>query len=430
MTTEVTASQSVDGPGPLEGLRAVEVGDFGEVTGKLLADAGVEVVRVEPREGARSRHTGPFVADEPGIDRSLSFAARNTSKRSVTLELTTVAGAELFARLARQADIVIDSSGGDVLDGLGVGYGAFDDAAGLVWCSLTPFGLTGPWRDWPWVDLVSLALGGPMMSTGYDDHELPPIRPDGEHSVAISNEYAVTGILAALLLRDGDGPGAGRGQHLDVSAHEAISATTEGAFPNWEYLRRISGRQTGRHASPAPHPPWQHQCADGEYILLMGGGVPRDQRILAHLLEWMDEYEAAEDLHDPEYVEVLYRDPTLRPDARRHVAEVIGRFVRMLPAEEVYRRGQSMHLPWGRVRRPEQNLDDPHWTERGFWWEGEVPGHSEPVRYPGAPYRFTKSPVRMRRRPPLLGEHNHEVFAGELGLTTEQLTALARDGAI
>ena len=176
--------------------------------------------------------------------------------------------------------------------------------------------------------------------------------------------------------------------------------------------------------------PWQYQCADGEYILLMGGGIPRDQRILDALLAWMDEHDAAEDLHDPQYVEVLYRDPTLRPEARRHVAGVIGRFVQQLPAEEVYRRGQSLHLPWGRVRRPEQNLDDPHWTERGFWWEGEVPGHDEPVRYPGAPYRFTKSPVRMRRRPPLLAEHNTEVFAGELGLTTEELTALARADVI
>ncbi len=429
-TPEVTPPPPIDGPGPLEGLRAVEVGDFGEVAGKLLADAGVEVVRVEPRTGARSRHSGPFVGDEPGVDRSLSFAARNTSKRSVTLDLATEAGADLFRRLVGRADIVIDSVGVDVLAGLGVGYDSFEDAPGLLWCSLTPFGLTGPWRGWPWLDLVSLALGGPMMSTGYDDHDVPPIRADGEHSVAISNEYAVTGILAALHMRGGDGPAAGRGQLLDVSAHEAISATTEGSFPNWEYLRRIVGRQTGRHAAAIMTAPWQYQCADGEYILLMGGGIPRDQRILAALLAWMDEHDAAEDLHDPQYVEVLYRDPTLRPEARRHVAEVIGRFVQQLPAEEVYRRGQSLHLPWGRVRRPEQNLDDPHWTERGFWWEGEVPGHDEPVRYPGAPYRFTKSPVRMRRRPPLLGEHNTEVFAGELGLTTEELTALAREDVI
>lgn len=432
MTSGVPSSPP---PGPLEGLRAVEIGDYGEVAGKLLADAGVEVVRVEPPEGARSRHTGPFVGDEPGVDRSLSFAARNTSKRSVTLDLATEAGADLFRRLVRDADVVIDSSGVDVLDGLGVGSATFEEAPGLVWCSLTPFGLSGPWRDWPWVDLVSLALGGPMMSTGYDDHTLPPIRPDGEHSVAISNEYAVTAILAALHMRDagsaGNGAnGSGRGQHLDVSAHEAISVTTEGSFPNWEYLRRIVGRQTGRHAAAIMTAPWQYECADGEYILLMGGGVPRDQRILERLLEWMDEYDAAEDLHDPQYVEVLYRDPTLRPDARRHVAEVIGRFVQRLPAEEVYRRGQSLHLPWGRVRRPEQNLDDPHWSEREFWWDGEVPGHDGPVRYPGAPYRFTKSPVRLRRRPPLLGEHNHEVLGGELGVSTEELATLAREGVI
>ena len=77
---------------------------------------------------------------------------------------------------------------------------------------------------------------------------------------------------------------------------------------------------------------------------------------------------------------------------------------------------------------PEENLDDPHWADRGFFWEGECPGVDHPVRYPGAPYRFTRSPVRLRRRPPLLGEHNHEVYVGELGLTTRRTPRPPRNG--
>ncbi|MDA0353044.1 MAG: CoA transferase [Chloroflexi bacterium] len=429
------ATQTTGAAGPLEGLLVIEVGDEAELAGKLLADAGADVIRVEPRAGARSRHAGPYVGDRPDTNQSLRFAAVNTSKRSVTLDLGSAEGAALWAELVARSEVVLDGTGPGALDEAGLGPARFRaERPSLIWCAVTPFGLTGPWRDWASSDLVQLALGGPMMSTGYDDHDLPPIRSDGEHSIAMSNEYAVTAVLAALWLRD-EAAGAtpdssGPGQLIDVSMHEAVSATTEGAFPNWEFLGQQVIRQTGRHAAAQRNAPWQYKCTDGDYILLMGGGVPRDGKIFVGLLEWMDEHDAAGDLHDPKYVQVLYTDPTINVEVRNHVAVTIGKFVQGLTAEEAYRRGQSLHLPWGLVRRPEQNLDDPHWEAREFWWTGEVPGHPDPVRYPGAPYKFAASPVRMRRRPPLLGEHNTEVYVGELGRTTDELQHLAAAGAI
>ena len=90
-----------------------------------------------------------------------------------------------------------------------------------VWCSITPFGLTGPWRERPFNDLVHMALGGIVMMCGYDDHELPPVRPDGGHALAMGGEYAVIGILAALWQR----ADLGRGQLVDVSIHEAVAGT-------------------------------------------------------------------------------------------------------------------------------------------------------------------------------------------------------------
>jgi crotonobetainyl-CoA:carnitine CoA-transferase CaiB-like acyl-CoA transferase len=420
----VTAEQP-SAPGLLEGLRVLELGDLGEVAGKLLADAGADVIRVEPPGGARSRHQGPWVQDRPDVNASLRFASRNTSKRGITLDLERDAGAALWGDLVATADLVIDSAGPGALAALGCGFEAFEALDGLVWCSITPFGLTGPWRDWHASDLVSLALGGPMMSTGYSDHDLPPIRADGEHSLAIAGEYATSAILAALWQRRRDG----LGQQIDVSIYEAVSATTEGSFANWEYLRAIVGRQTGRHAAAQPTAPWQYQCSDGGWIMLMGGGVPRDRRGMERMVEWLAEHGAAEDLDDEHYRDVIYSDPRANAEARGHIAEVVGRFVQTRPSEEVYRRAQAMHLPWGLVRRPEENLDDPHWEDRGFWWRGELPGFGE-VRYPGAPYRFTRSPVRLRRRPPLLGEHNHEVLTGELGRSREDVVALARDGVI
>ncbi len=410
--------------GPLEGLRAIEIGDRGEVTGKLLADAGVELVRVEPPAGARSRHTGPFVADRRDVNASLHYAYLNTNKRGVTLDIEGDAGADLWRRLVTRVDIVIDSSGPGVLDELGLGYESFEDDQ-LVWCSITPFGLTGPRRDWVTTDLVSIALGGPPMSSGYDDHEVPPIRSDGEHSLAMGGEYAAIGALSAVLFR----AASGHGQLVDVSIHECVAGTTEGAFPNWEYNQSLVQRQTARHATVAGSPPWQHMSTDGNYSMVHGGGVPRSQQIYERLLDWLDEHDAADDLRDPKYADVLYTDPRAAGEARVHIIDVVGRFMESKTADEIYRGGQAIHMPFAPVRRPEQNLNDPHWEDRDFWVEAEVPGHDQPVRYPRAGYRFTKSPVEFRRRAPLLGEHNTEVY-GELGLDAAALTRLAQDGAI
>ena len=395
-------------PGPLTGLTALEIGDRGEVAGKLLADAGVEVVRVEPPEGARTRHTGPFVDDRSDPDASLRFAYLNTNKRSVPLSLADARDAGRWRSLVARADIVVDSTEPGALDALGLGHETLaPDSPRLLWCAITPFGLTGPRRDWNTTDLVSMALGGPPMSTGYDDHDLPPIRADGEHSFWMAGEYAVTAIVAALLQRTLTG----QGQLIDVSIHEAVACTTEGAFESWEYRGRINQRQTGRHSAPNPTPPSQFLSGDGHHMQILGGGVPRRKHLYPLLLEWLDEHDAAEDLHDPAYSRALYDGEGDAAAANRHVGEVIQRFVATRPAEEMYRRAQSMHLPWGTVRQPEENLDDPHWDDRGFFVEGPVPGSPDPARYPRAGYRFTATPVEFRRPAPRLGEHNDEVFA-------------------
>src|SRR5690606_21560089 len=107
-------------------------------------------------------------------------------------------------------------------------------------------------------------------------------------------------------------------------------------------------RQTGRHASPTPTPPWQYECADGEFVILMGGGVPRDTRVWDDLIAWMREHDAAEDLDDERYKQAIFQGPRRQSPERIHIQEVVGRFVQRLTAEEVYRKGQAIHLPWGK----------------------------------------------------------------------------------
>jgi crotonobetainyl-CoA:carnitine CoA-transferase CaiB-like acyl-CoA transferase len=409
--------------GPLSSLRVIEIGDRGEAAGKLLADAGAGVIKVEPRDGVRSRHAGPYPGDHPDTNASLTYAFWNTNKRGVTLDVASPEGLAVWRRLVATVDVVVDASGPGVMDGRGGGRDAFAADERLIWCSITPFGIDGPWRDFQANDLVSVALGGPMMSSGYEDHDLPPMRPDGLPSLAVAGEYAVMGILTAMLQRRATG----RGQLIDISIHDTVSATTEGAFANWEYFGRISQRQTGRHAGPtsAPTPRWQIECSDGNHVVLIGAGMPRDERVWANLMAWMAESGA-----DAALDGMQFKDVPRDGEGRQRVLEVIHAFVASQTAEQVYRRAQECHLPWGYVRRPEQNLDDPHWHDRGFFIEAEVPGYGGKAFYPGAPYRFSATPLEFRRRAPLLGEHNFEVFVNELGYTSDELVALARAGVI
>jgi len=417
------------GPAPLAGLRVIELaGERTQFCGKLLADMGADVIAVEPPGGSPARRVGPFADGVPDLNRSLNFWYYNTSKRGVTLSLDHAEGRALFVRLLDGADVLVEAAAPGELAARGCDYAALAaDRPALVWAAITPFGQSGPYSAFAMTDLTNMALGGPMACCGYDDLPgAPPIRPEGQHSLHMGGEYAAMGIMIALLER----LESGRGQYLDVSIHEACSATTEGSFPNWEYFRRVVMRQTGRHAAASPTPRWQFRCADGRDINMIGGGVPRNPRTWGPLLEWMELHGRAEDLRNPEYDRVMTENPYQRGAAAAHIAAVIGRFVESLPAEEVYRGGQALHLPWGPVRSPDENLDDPHWRDRGFFVEVDHPELGRSFTYPGLPYLFHGTPGGLRSRAPLLGEHTHAVYVQELGLTPEELRALFERGVL
>lgn len=415
---------------PLAGVRVLDLaGIEGQYCGKLLGDKGADVIKIEPPGGDVARRVGPFANDRPDINGGLPFWYFNTSKRGITLDIASSAGGALFRRLAGDADLVIETFAPGYMASLQLGFDALSAARPpLVLVSITPFGQTGPWRDFRGSDLVNLALAGTMAMNGYDDIAgSPPIRPDGDHAWMIASEYAFIAALVALL----DVSRTQRGQWLDVSIHEACACTTEGAFANWEYLHRVVRRQTARHAQASTTAPWQHSAADGRYVNIMGGGIPRMFASWRPLVQWMAARGKAQDLANERYESVVHRSPAQRTDVDTlHVLDVLAAFVRSVPSEEVYREGQARRLPWATVRSPDENLRDPHWQDRGFFVGLEHPQVSHQVSYPGAPYRFSRTPWRMGRRAPLLGEHNREIYEEELGLTRDDLRALSEQRVI
>ena len=413
-------------PGPLAGLRVLELADEkGQFCGKLLGDHGADVIKIEPPGGEPARSIGPFLDDVPHVDRSLSFWYYNTSKRGITLDVATADGGRLFRRLAADADVILDSRRPGYLAGLGLGWEALSPGApALVMCALTPFGQTGPWRDYLTSDLGHMAAGGEMASCGYDASDVPdapPIAPGGGNAWHMGCHFAYVAIMAALVHRTMTG----KGQLIDASIHEACALTTESAVANWIYRGEVLQRHTGRHHSAGPSPRTQFRARDGKYVTALVGGR-LNPKFMLELADLLDVNGMGAELRDPKY-----QDPKYIAERQGYIIEtLVASFIASLPAETVYHAAQERGFTWGAVRAPEELLDEPHLHDRGFWKEVEHPELGRRFTYPGEAALYSGSPWRIARRAPLVGEHNREIYCGELGLSPGELTVLAESRVI
>tara|TARA_Y100000590_G_scaffold107647_1_gene122444 strand:- start:1331 stop:2608 length:1278 start_codon:yes stop_codon:yes gene_type:complete len=393
----------------------------GMYMGKMLADMGARVIVVEPPGGHPARAIGPFYQDVPNSNNSLLFWYNNTNKESVTIDITTAKGSELLKDLVKQADVVLESYKPGYLDSLGIGYEVLSSInPKLVMTSLTPFGQTGPYRDLNSSDLINMAMGGPMASSGYDHlSDAPPMRCDGWIGYATGCNFGVIGTMTAVLHRDWTG----QGQWVDVSIHESLSCTTEAAMPNWFYDRKVPMRQTGRHHGLTPTPSSQFITADGK--LINGFDIPpRSLDRWNRLVEWMDEKEMAEGLKDDKYRDLISQGVRQGPEMD-FLRDKITEFIASQPADEIYHGAQKIRLAWAVIRSPEENLEDEHFTDdRDFFAHVEHAEHGRSFTYPGHPAIFSKTPWSIRRRAPLLGEDNDSVFKDMLGLTSEDIVIL------
>jgi crotonobetainyl-CoA:carnitine CoA-transferase CaiB-like acyl-CoA transferase len=413
-------------PGPLAGLRILELADEkGQFCGKLLGDLGADVIKIEPPGGEATRRVGPFLDDIPHPERSLSFWYYNTSKRGITLNLEPADGRQLFRRLVATADVILETFPPGYLASLGLGYeGLREQHPGLIMCALTPFGQTGPWRDYMTSDLLHMAAGGQMASCGYDAADAPnapPIAPGGGNAWHMGCHFAYIAIMAALVSRTVTG----RGQYIDASIHEACALTTEAAIPTYIYRHEVVRRQTGRHHAVGATPRTQFRSNDGKYVTALVAGR-LNPRYIKELAELLDHYGMAGDLKDPKY-----QDPKVIEANRDHIIdELVANFIANLPAEEAYHAAQERGFTWGAVRAPEELLDDAHLHDRGFWKPVEHPELGRSFVYPGEAALYNGSPWRISRRAPLIGEHNQDIFCGELGLAPQELAVLAESRVI
>jgi crotonobetainyl-CoA:carnitine CoA-transferase CaiB-like acyl-CoA transferase len=413
-------------PGPLHGLRVLELADEkGQFCGKLMADLGADVIKVEPPGGQHTRLVGPFLDDIPHGERSLFFWHYNTSKRGISLNLEHPDGQALLRRLVPTADILLETYPPGYLPALGLGYEVLSSLnPRLIVCSLTPFGQTGPWRDFLSADLLQLAAGGQMACCGYDPQDVPdapPIAPGGGNAWHIGSHFAYMAILAAVYYRDMTG----EGQYIDASIHEACALTTEAAGTTYIYTGKVVQRHTGRAASLDQSEPTQFRTQDGLWVNTTRTGFNLTPVRLQRLATMLDKYGLAQDLLDEKY-----QNPAIIQANLRHIGEVLEHFFANVPQEEAWRAGQENGLPWGGVRSLDEIIHDEHLRDRGFFTEVEHPELGRRFIYPGGAAIYNGSPWRISRRAPLIGEHNEEIFCGELGVQKAELTLLAESGVI
>lgn len=393
----------------LEGVRVLDLTTHlaGPFCTKLLADYGADVLKLEPPGGGDpARRLGPFAGDQPGQERSIPFAYLNANKRSMTLDISCDGGRAIFRRLVERADVVVENSRPGTMESWGLGYAALEKLnPGLVMTSVTPFGQTGPYREWRSSHIVQCALGGWMQGVGDEDGE--PIQSGGWAAHYVAGAMGTVGTLVALFYRNATG----QGQHVDISGQEtmvdAIGTMVASYSIRGEERKRVWGSTlpvrskngwVGLNALSARN--WMRLCQ------LMGFD------------DWA---------HDPTMA-VGYG----RRDRLEELRSRSERWASQYTKEEILRRGLEMGATVSVVANAKDVTEIPPHLERNFFAETQHPviGKLKTPGYLGRVYRPDGPPAPRWSPAPLLGQHNEEVLCGELDYSREDMVRLRQMAVI
>jgi len=399
--------------------------DRGLLAGKILADLGADVLQIEPPGGSPARNIGPFYGDDPRPEKSLFWWAYAANKRSITLDLEQKDGRALLEKLVAEADFLIESNAPGYLEGLGLGY---EHLAGinpkLVMVSITPFGQDGPYSNYQASDIVGMALGGFMYLTGDDDRA--PIRISFPHFYLHGGAAGATAAMLAHAYR----ATTGEGQYVDVSCQQAVAKTLAHAPQMWD-IEEVVLKRMGvfRQTSGENRVRINWPCEDG-YVnyMVQGGSVAYSTRAL---LAWMKEdgFEVT-GLEAIDWEEIGYG--AITPELMAQLGGPLGDFFKGHTRAELVQGSLDRRILLFPVATPSALQGHPQLEARGYFKEMEHPELGVAVQYPGA---FVKSGdggdiAGLYRRPPLIGEHNLEIYQGELGLSVQEIQSLKRNGVI
>ncbi|MBE0481644.1 MAG: CoA transferase [Dehalococcoidia bacterium] len=389
-------------------LRVLDLaGPIGLYCTKQLADLGADVIKIERPGGDLARSIGPFYHDQVDPQKSLYWFHYNTNKKGITLNLESEEGRDVFRRLANNADVIVETLPPGSLDKMAIGYDALRELnPRLIMTSITPFGQTGPYRDFKASDLIGLAMGGFLFICGWEDE--PPTRVGGSQAYHTASVHACTGTLTALYHRDMTG----EGQHVDVSMQQCVAHALQWVTQMYDLQNQIMVR-SGRLGVPL------QECADGwaTVIALFDWDL---------FIDWLKSGGGAADLDDDRFKDMDYQ---IRPEVRQHITEVTDAYTRAHPKKFICEEGQKRHIIAIPANNARDVVENPQLIERSFFADLEHPELGCSLKYPGAPYRLGESPWKLNRRAPLLGEHNEEIYR-DLGFSQAEIAGMKKRGTI
>ena len=390
-------------------LRVLDLaGPIGLYCTKQLADLGADVIKVESPGGDLVRSLGPFYHGEVHPEKSLYWFHFNANKRSITLNIETPDGRELLKKLIKTTDIIVETFQPGYMDSIGIGYSTLREInPGLIMTSITPFGQTGPYREYKGSDIVGLATGGLLFICGWEDE--PPTGPGGSQAYNIASIHACAGTLIALYNRDVTG----EGQQVDVSMQQCVAHSLQWVTQMYDLQNRIMVR-SGRLGVPL------QECKDGwaNVIALFDWDL---------FVDWLNSGEGAADLGDDKFKDMDYQ---IRPEVRQHITDVTDTFTKAHEKKWVCEEAQKRGIIAIPCASAKDVVENPQLVSRNFFVDVDHPELNDTLKYPGAPYRLADTPWRINRRAPLIGEHNRDIYGNELGFSSDQLARFKEDGVI
>jgi crotonobetainyl-CoA:carnitine CoA-transferase CaiB-like acyl-CoA transferase len=400
--------------GALSDLKVLEFGNLvsAPYCGKLMADLGAEVIKIEePGLGDEARSREPFAKDMPGIEMSGLFAYLNTNKLSITLNPITTFGKAIFKELVNGADILVENQPPRLMDELGLTYEVLEKInPQLIMTSITPFGQTGPHRDYKAHELNTYNAGGyGIISTAcIEEPVMPPIKGGGSQSEFGAGQAAAVAAMCAFHARDQ----ISAGQHIDLSIQELMAGQYESAIEHWTF----DENEMGGISDPVIQPILPLECKDGWIFLMCVEDYQYDRFV--------------ELMGNPEWTEnELFKDRFSRAEYLDALIPLLTEWTMQYTKDEVFKMCQAARVPVGPCYNSEEILNSEQLAARNYFVEIDHPVIGR-VKYPGAPYRLSLTPWRIERRAPLLGEHNEEIFCERLGYTKQDLVKLKQSGVI
>lgn len=400
-------------PGPQEGILAgVRVLDLGSgvsapFCAKLLADYGADVIKIEPPSvGDSARQSGPFVGDDPHPDKSIPFLYLNTNKRGISLDVGCQSGRAVFQTLLQTADVLVENYPPAGAQSLGLDYqGVADTNPVLVHTSITPFGHTGPYRDFEATDIVACAVSGLMYHSGDSDRE--PLRNVLDQSFYVAGANAAAATLAALFQR----LSTGEGQYVDVSVVECLACHLVQAVPYYSYMGAIKGRRAVRGSGFEELLP----ARDGYVVPSVQGSQPWS--VVADLI-------GLEALKDERFA-----SGAGRIEHGEELKQLLIDGLAEWDRKPLFQASGERRLVFGMAQDAGDLLNCPHLGERDFFVAVDHPVAGQ-AKYPGLGPKIDEWDFEIMRPAPLLGQHNREILGDELGYTSQSLASLRAMAAI